>query len=390
MPDSADPASPPEHSIYDQRARGERPLGRAGHRRVRRMRRTLARRVALAVTVLAFCYAGGTLAWLAMRHGWLARLWDPARREPPPPAEAPSSEAPPSPAADGGSETRLLGAIDRLQNRQTRNRDIVRETGRLASRGLIEEATALLRRELEADPKSLVLQEEMAGLDLAAGRVAAAQDGFLNVLAYAPDRTSAREGLAEACLRLGHNAAALAAAQWLLQDDPDRMAALRIAARVSVEVGQYPAAAQHLRRWLERDPGSVEARDLLGLCYLRLGEYGKAAFYLQKLARDGDGTVATFLNLALVFAQQKQSDDVISVLGEASHRYSAKTVVDWFGRPDFAALHSDARVMAFVTQLITEASPALSLRLPERSSTIVTGPMMGTLPRPDLILSRER
>jgi len=352
----------------------------------RHERRSAGRRWTVALSLVVVLYGLGATIYVMHRGGWLRRT--PSSPAPEGPGVAGAGAVPAQVQSAPSGQLAILSLIERRQRQERRERDLVNEVDRLVDQALVDEAATLLDREMVAEPGSLKLKELRGQLHLLRGEFGAARDLFLEVLAANPDHVVAREGLAEALLGGGEPVAAFAAAQWALQADPQRVGSLRAAARAAIEVGQYGQAVQYLRRWLERVRGSVEARNLLGLAYLRLGEYGKAAYQLGELVRDGLATETTYLNLALVFAQQKQSSDVVDVLAAAAQRLSLRQIAAWFERPDFAPLHDDRDVTAFMNRLLTAGSVASTLRLPARP-VVETREVLGMMPTPDLMDYRK-
>lgn len=337
---------------------------------------------------LVAIYAIASTAYIVHRHRALA-------------VEARSKASHPVPAADSQPEGRgdaqssagtgdrpagdaAVGVVRRICDGNREIVDLVRDADRMIDRGLVTEALARIDRRLASAPGNLDLRLRKAGIERTLGRMAAARDGFVAVLESDPSRIEAREGLAAVLLELKDPEGALDAAQWVLEVEGHRPESLRVAARAAVDLGQYAVALGHMRLWVQQEPESVEAQDLLGLCQLRLGEYGKAAFQLGALIRKGKGTEATYLNLVLAYAQQKQSNDVADLLMKAVQRLDRARVVAWFGRPDFAVIREDPTVAAVASQIIEGVSPGLSLHLPEIQREGPSERGIGMTPAPDL------
>jgi len=284
------------------------------------------------------------------------------------------------PGSGDGDET----VVRRLQTSVARRMSVLREADRLADRGLLDKAIERIEEELRRDNSSLALRLRRADFMLMAESVEASRDAYLDVLRADPFLLPAREGLAKALWAAKDHAAALAAARWVLEVDGRRLAALRIAAQAAIETGDHELAVGHLRTWAQLDPTSVSARDFLGLAYLRLGDYGKAGFQLGDLIRKGQGTEATFLNLALAYAKQRQPSSVAGMLMKASERFSRERVLQWVERPDFADIAADPVVASVVSQIRMGVRPATALAMPGERGEIAFEQGIGLTPAPDL------
>jgi len=301
------------------------------------------------------------LAGFVMRG--LGRPSSGAKGEPSaPPAMSATSPADPAPTSSV--------VVVQLRAEAQACRNTILEADRMVARGLARDALARLERRAGEGKDSLDLQLAMARIRFDLGDTKAARDAYASVIRTAPSTVEARIGLAAALLKLGDAEGSLQAAQWALDDGGAGVDGVRIATHAAVGVGQYAVAAGHARVWLQQDPESVEAQDLLGLCHLRLGEYGKASFLLGELIRQGRGTEASYLNLVLAFGQQKQFNDVADLLLRAVQRLDRRSVVAWFGRPDFTVLRENPVVTAVAFQIVEGASPNLALKLPDVSSEI--------------------
>lgn len=367
------------HDIYEQRDRAVPSLFRAPKQVRERRHRRPPQWVAFLILSVAIYTVGGL--------GYVVLQRRPIPRHAPtsPPLEETVASA--GAAADAG----LLATIEQLREQSRRESSDLPEFNRFLDRGLLSKAAALAERALQAAPHSIAWRAARARVHLQNEQLREAEEDCLAVLAAQPRNMEARETLAVVLLASSRPGPAYAAARWVLDDDPTRLSALEIAARAAIEGGLYPDAIVHLRRWLELRPGLPAARDLLGLAYLRSGEYGKAVFVLEDLAREVSATEATFLNLALVYTALRQPTDVIRVFSEAAQRLSARAVVQWLGRSDFAQLHDDPKIMAFIDQLVSAMSPALSLRPPQRPATGSPGELtIGLAPPSELIWTRRR
>ncbi|OQW97347.1 MAG: hypothetical protein BWK77_01965, partial [Verrucomicrobia bacterium A1] len=280
-----------------------------------------------------------------------------------------------SPMAGSAGEPRTVAHV--LRGEADAVRDAIREADRMSDRGLAGQALQRLQQRQAAFPDNLALRLRIAGTQLSLGDAASARDGFVAAIRIDPANVDAREGLAGALLALKDAEGALEMAQWAIEGGKAEAGSLRVAARAAVDLGQYTVAAGHLQDWLGERPDEVEARDLLGLCHLRLGEYGKAAFQLGDLIRQGRGTEASYLNLTLAFAQQKQSADVAGLLLKAAQRLNRPRVLAWFGRPDFAEIREDPVVAAIAAQLAEGSSPGPTLKLPEATRESISPRALG-------------
>lgn len=347
-----------------------------------RGRRGSPRPWSLMVLVAIVLYALASTAYIVIRTPWLGRVLK-AGSSAPPETGAPTRSVPSNPPERAGppeSGSVVRGLLDGARG----VRDAVLEADRMVARGMAREALVRLDRRLAQEPESLALRLAVARIHASLGDVASARDGFVAVLGADPANLEARAGLAAALLDLNDPEGALQAAQWAMDDGGTRSETLRVAVRAAIGAGQYTIAAGHARVWLRQDPESTEAQDLLGLCLLRLGEYGKASFLLGEIIRQGRGTEATYLNLVLAFAQQKQFGDVADLLMKAAQRLDRARVVAWFGRPDFSVIREDPVVSSVMGQILGGSPSAIALRLPEVQRESAGERGMGMTPVPDL------
>lgn len=369
-------------SIYD----GREPPGRL-FRKVRHTsvpadtsdadpRRAPRRPWAILFLGIVAAYAVAATVFIAVRHGQ-AIMTKPLR---PGAGAAPARTAP-----EGHPTAEAENIARRLRSEADAVRDAIRDVDRMFDRGLARQALQRMQQRQTGLPDNLALRLRIAEIQLSLGDAASARDGFVAAIRIDPANVDAREGLAGALLALNDPEGALAMAQWAIEGGRSGAGSLRVAARASIDLGQYTVALGHLHGWLQAQPDAVEARDLLGLCHLRLGEYGKAAFQLGDLIRQGRGTEASYLNLALAFAQQKQSNDVADLLAKAALRLGRPRVFAWLERTDFDAIREDPVVAAVVAQIAEGASPGLTLRLPETSRETASPRTFGMTPPPDVV-----
>ncbi len=354
-----------------------------------RGRRSSPRPWSLVLLVAVALYALASTVYIVSRTPGLGRLLRSASPSSPGPGAParPGPSKPSDPAVPPASGSVVRGLLDGARE----VRDALQEADRLMARGMAREALVHLERRRAEKPDSLGLRLAEARIHAALGDAAMARNGFVAVLGADPANLEARAGLAAALLDLNDPEGALQAAQWALDDGGTPSATLRVAVRAAIGAGQYAIAAGHARVWLRQDPESTEAQDLLGLCHLRLGEYGKASFLLGEIIREGRGTEATYLNLVLAFAQQKQFGDVADLLLKAAQRLDRARVAAWFGRPDFALIREAPVVSSVMGQVLAGTSPAPILRLPDESRDSPQGERgIGMTPAPvDLGIKRS-
>lgn len=340
----------------------------------------------LALTAL---YAIGTTAFIA----WRIQKARPSGGDPAiggeslesidPPERTSSGPSSLSPAA-GKRDRVTTNCVQRLRSGELRWREMLREIDRLMDRRLVTEADERLTEAIRVNPGILSLTLRQAELRLTMGDVRKAIEGFVEVLRADPAVLAAREGLALALQRDGDSEGALDAARWVLELDRSRSKTLNVAAEAAIETGYFSEAVGYLRSWLQLEPHSVAAKDLLGLAYLRLEEYGKAGFQLGDLIRQGVGTEATYLNLTLAYAQQKQSKSVADLLLLSSERFDRDHVLAWIGRSDFDEIRSDPVVATVIDRIRQGVSTAQILSLPSANSVPVFEKGIGMMPAPDI------
>ncbi|MGW4664991.1 AAA family ATPase [Streptosporangium sandarakinum] len=120
-----------------------------------------------------------------------------------------------------------------------------------------ETALNALREAARLSPENLPLRRHLAGLLLAAGRLAEAEGEYRAALALAPEDPDATVGLAEACVRQGRNDVALAVLDRLVSTPGHPVRADTLMARAALPINRR-AAAEWYRYAVSRDPSQAD------------------------------------------------------------------------------------------------------------------------------------
>jgi Tfp pilus assembly protein PilF len=138
-----------------------------------------------------------------------------------------------------------------------------------------DEAAALLKKIVEADPKDHLAWTDLGTMHYALGNAAEAERSYARALAVRPD-------LLAAAVNLGR---------------------LRLAAK------NYEQAVEVLKPAAEKHPLSADAQQLLGEAYLLTGKHEEAAkHFAEALRLDPDGKADTHLRLAMIYDAAGRKD----------------------------------------------------------------------------------
>lgn len=169
-----------------------------------------------------------------------------------------------------------------------------------AARGRNDPSTArsLLERAVQLDPRETAGQAALADLQLEAGDLSAAEQGYARVLERKPGDAQALRGLVTAYARQGRVNDALALSRRLGPREADQVAILqsiridqaRAQARRQGEAGHLADAQRTLERALVADPGSVWIRHDIALLYRRQGLQAEALSVVEGLPASQRGT----------------------------------------------------------------------------------------------------
>ena len=130
-----------------------------------------------------------------------------------------------------------------------------------------------LRERIAADPGSLDLRFELAGVLAEMGRTLEARNAYLEVLARNPAHRLALNNLGTLLYATGYKTAARTAyAEAVVRHPQDPMSRVNLG-NVLQEDGEFAAAREHFEAALRVDPGHAEAHQ--GLAYV-LAEFGEA------------------------------------------------------------------------------------------------------------------
>lgn len=196
-----------------------------------------------------------------------------------------------------------------------------REAVRLHQAGRIDQALALYRQILKADPRNADALHLSGLAMLQSGDAAGAVKSLERAVKARDDRAPYHLNLAEAYRLSGKPARALRHCERALALDPDNAGALNNLGGLALQIGRPDAAAKAYRRLAEVMPARADGPFGLGNALYAGGRRDEAiAAYRAALARQADHPGAT-LNLAQLLAENGQAADAIGLLDGALARH---------------------------------------------------------------------
>jgi Flp pilus assembly protein TadD len=181
---------------------------------------------------------------------------------------------------EGGSGNRAptkKGTVSTADNyeRTPANRALFDKAAGAIAKKKFDEAAALLKKIVEADPKDHLAWTDLGTMHYALGNTAEAERAYVRALAVRPD-------LLAAAVNLGR---------------------LRLAAK------NYEQAVEALKPAVEKHPISADAQQLLGEAYLMTGKHEEAAAHFAEALRlDPDGKADAHVRLAMIYDAAGRKD----------------------------------------------------------------------------------
>ena len=155
-------------------------------------------------------------------------------------------------APPGGTRPGIVDA-SAVYKRSSSNQDLFERADASAAKKNYEEAAALFRRIVEADPADFPAWTELGTMSYAMGKAEEAEDAYMRALKQKPD-------FVPAALNLG---------------------------RLRIAMKKFEPAIEALTIAVEKNPQSAEANFLIGEAYLQIKKGSKAVVYLNEAARLG-------------------------------------------------------------------------------------------------------
>ena len=167
----------------------------------------------------------------------------------------------------GGTRPGIVDA-SAVYKRSSSNQDLFTRADAFAAKKNYEEAAALFRRIVEADPADFPAWTELGTMSYAMGKAEEAEDAYMRALKQKPD-------FVPAAINLG---------------------------RLRIAMKKFELAIEALTVAVEKNPQSADANFLIGEAYLQIKKGSKAVAYLNEAARlgraDAHLRLATLFNAA--------------------------------------------------------------------------------------------
>lgn len=212
-------------------------------------------------------------------------------------------------------------ADDPAANRRDPGDEAVERAGALVEVGRAEEAEAVLRRALAADPDDASLRAALAQVLLVRGNTAEALEHADRTVALAPE-VSYGHALRSAVLStdLRRRREAVDAAREAVRLDPEEPFAHRTLARACLRSRWYPEALDAADRAVALDPEDADAHGLRGAALMGRGRPADAeAAYREALRLDpADGDALHDLGLAVGVQGRARQDEARGLFVEAA------------------------------------------------------------------------
>jgi tetratricopeptide (TPR) repeat protein len=197
-------------------------------------------------------------------------------------------ESRPAPEAGGAASGARTVSAAELYRRPAGSDALFRKAARAVERGEYEEALALLRRVVAADPKDYVAWSQLGTLLTARREYAEAEQAYGRSLAARPDYATALVNLGRLRMAQKNFAGAIEALARAVEAQPRSAAAHYLLGESLLQVKKGSRAVVHLNEAIRLDPvGRAEAHLRLALLYNAAGLKDRAAAeYEQFLAKN--------------------------------------------------------------------------------------------------------
>src|SRR5262245_54117803 len=206
----------------------------------------------------------------------------------------------------------------------------------MAQRGDLAEADKHLRRAAEINPKSDIIQSNLALCLARQGNLAEATKHFHRALEINPKDPATLNNMGITLAQQGRLDEAIQHFQRSLELKPNDVSGHTNMANLLLNRGDVDGATKHLRVAIKIDPADADNHNSLAMISAQRGNLMEAAAYLRRVVELKPSDAGAANNLAVTLAKQGQ-------LGEAAEHFEAALRID----SNFAEAHAGlARVLA--------------------------------------------
>ena len=206
----------------------------------------------------------------------------------------------------------------------------------IAQRGDLAEADKHLRRAAEINPKSDIIQSNLALVLARQGNLAEATKHFHRALEINPKDPATLNNMGITLAQQGRLDEAIQHFQRSLELKPNDVSGHTNMANLLLNRGDVDGATKHLQAAIKIDPADADNHNSLAMISAQRGNLREAATYLRRVVELKPSDAGAANNLAVTLAKQGQ-------LGEAAEHFEAALRID----PNFAEAHAGlARVLA--------------------------------------------
>jgi len=219
---------------------------------------------------------------------------------------------------------------------------VIRDARQAAAAGRMDPAVEALELALNATPRNVAVQVELARLMFARKDYARTQELALAALESDPFNEEARMLLATVLSVQGNHTAALAVADWILETAPDSVRANEVAAAGHLAMDHANLAIPYLRKLAIQERGNTRVRNNLGLAYMKNRQFDRAVDIFNALVDENIGTTVTYYNLAVAHVKQGRPESAVRVLEQAAGLYGRGQVKGWIVAEEFDSVRANA------------------------------------------------
>jgi len=325
--------------------------------RAMRRRRTLGRRVMLAVALI---YAAGMAAFVALlvlrnsveRAGRLTASTGVTSKQ----------------AASSPARAAILTALAMrqavLQWKDTGEH--LREARSWAQKGRQDTAATLLQEVLAANPNNSEALFELAEIHFQQGSDDRARELLQRLLAVDPQRKAAIQMLAVIYSRTGQHGQALVLANWMLETDPDSTEAHRVAGLACLQTNHLDLALAHFRKWVTAEPENISAQKQYADVLLMQNEVEKAKVIYEAILKKNPDVADAYRQLAVCYARKTKVEEAVSTMIQAVYVVGAPKVTAWFKDPGFDSVRHQ-KLFALLERQLT--MPQFNARITQGSGS---------------------
>lgn len=180
-----------------------------------------------------------------------------------------------------------------------------------------DEALEILARIPQSDPQRIAAMQQVAIIQIVAGRTAAAEQALREVVAAQPENLGAQLSLAELYFRDRIPESALPHALAAARLAPNRAQTFLLIAEIHDELHDYAAMIEPLQAAIAIDPGSYDARLNLAYASNRIGDLETAEVQAKWCLNANPREVSALRILATIARDQGRFADARSFIAKA-------------------------------------------------------------------------